>query len=236
MVPLRDMFRDLSRHVEAMIPPDRPLNVVEAGCGRRWGLQVDPERLCITGVDTDEHALQARETEVGDLHAGIVADIRDSEVLPAASVDLVYSAFVLEHVPNAEKAIESFVSWLRPGGSVIILVPDAKSVHGFLSHRTPHWLHVWVYRHILRHPQAGTPGHSPYPVAYSRLMTVEGLRSVAAQYGLQVNAVFGFSFEREAADVRVRAAIRWFGRLVSLLSFGYLASEHDDLAFVLTKP
>src|SRR6185437_11416268 len=72
-----------------------PLRILEAGCGRDWPLHVSVP-YTLTGLDLDPDALAART----DLDEAIIGDLRTAE-LPAHSFDVVYSAFVLEHVSGA---------------------------------------------------------------------------------------------------------------------------------------
>lgn len=229
----------LSRFVLARVEPGRPLEVVEAGCGRCWDLFVDPALCRITGIDTDEHALTARIEERGDLHVPVVGDVQDAGMIEPGSVDLVYSAFVLEHLPQAEAALDAWVSWLRPGGHVIAILPDVQTVYGFLSQRTPHRFHVWVYRHVFRRKRAGEPGRAPYPVSYSRLMTAAGMRDFAAERGLDVVAAYRIgemrADARQLSPRRVQA-IEQAKRVLSVLTLGRLAWRHDNIAFVFGKP
>ncbi len=213
--------------------------MIEAGCGRIWALDVDPARCRIRGIDTDPVALEARITRRKDLHEAIVGDVQDPDAAEPASSDLVYSSFVLEHLPRAEQAMEAWVSWLRPGGMLAVIVPDAGSVYGFLSRSTPHRVHVLAYRWILRRPQAGTPGHAPYPIAYSRMMTLSGLRAFAAEHGLEVTAALAIGdmyAETPTVGTVTRRLIAGAKRVASWASFGRLSWRHDNIAVVLRRP
>lgn len=43
----------------------------------------------------------------------------------------------------------------NPGGQIVVAAPNPYSVKGFVTRYTPHWFHVWYYRHVLHRPQAG---------------------------------------------------------------------------------
>jgi SAM-dependent methyltransferase len=238
LVTWRQARDRLSAVVEAAIPPSRKLDVIEAGCGRIWALDVSPERCNITGIDTDAVALDVRITQRNDLHTAVVGDVQDATAVPVGSSDLVYSSFVLEHLPRAEEAMTGWVSWLRPGGMLVAIVPDARSVYGFASRSTPHRLHVLAYRLILRRPLAGTPGHAPYPIAYSRLMTLKGLGAFAAEHDLEVTtslAIGDMYEETPTVSARKRQLIAQIKRVASWLSFGRLAWRHDNIAVVMRR-
>ena len=117
-------------------------------------------------------------------------------------------------------------------------MPDARSVYGFLSRSTPHRVHVLAYRLILRRPQAGTPGHAPYPIAYSRLMTMKGLHAFAAEHDLEVTtslAIGDMYEETPTVSTRKRHLIAHVKRIGSWLSFGRLAWRHDNIAVVMRR-
>jgi SAM-dependent methyltransferase len=161
-----------------------PLEILEAGCGRRWSLQLTvPYRL--TGIDIDADALRERVEIKKDLDEAIVGDIRTA-LLPEATYDVIYSAWVLEHVPDAEHALLNFCRWLKPGGFLIVRVPDGDSLCGWLTRLTPHWFHVAYYRYFLRLAWAGTPGHGPYKTYYDEVISRRGMRQFCAAQDLSL--------------------------------------------------
>ena len=76
------------------------------------------------------------------------------------------------------------VAALRPGGRLILRVPDGKSVFGWLAKHTPHVTHVWFKKYVERFPDAGKPGHAPYPTVYDDVVSAEGLREWARRSGV----------------------------------------------------
>lgn len=65
-----------------------------------------------------------------DCQPDIVASITDMAAVPDASVDGAYSAHNLEHLPAHEvpMALREFYRVLRPGGHVLLTMPDLQSV------------------------------------------------------------------------------------------------------------
>jgi SAM-dependent methyltransferase len=59
--------------------------------------------------------------------ADIAIDLQDI-ALPDASLDVVLTSHVLEHVPDTDAALSELFRVLRPGGSVILLVPVGQGV------------------------------------------------------------------------------------------------------------
>jgi hypothetical protein len=48
---------------------------------------------------------------------------------PAGPVDAIEMGFVLEHVDDPDLVIRRFASFLRPGGLMVVVVPNARSLH-----------------------------------------------------------------------------------------------------------
>lgn len=239
LVSWSEALARLSTVVRERAERSKPLRVVEAGCGRQWGLDVDPDTCFITGIDSDSRALEARVHDYGDLHRSIVGDVQDRGAFEPGSADLVYSAYVLEHLPRAEEAVRAWVDWLAPGGALVVIIPDAKSVYGWAAEKTPFSFHVWAYRVLLGRRDAGTPGHAPYPVHYSPMLTLDGLVRFAGSEGLEIEAIYAIGDMVRNVTARDRLQNRLFAavkRLVSLVSNGRLSWKHDNLAVVMSKP
>lgn len=197
-----------------------PLRILEAGCGRRWPLRLAvPFEL--TGLDLDRDALAART----DLDQAIVGDLRTVELAPC-SFDVIYSAFVLEHVRGAQQVLERFRRWLAPGGTLILQIPDRESAYGFLTRLTPFWAHVMFHRYVLKQPQAGTPGHGPYPTYYDEVISERGLREFCGRNGFTTPEVYRLCSYANDRPVRVAAF------LTSMLSAGRLAWRHNNLLLI----
>lgn len=213
---------------------DQPLRVLEAGCGKRWLLRPDGVALHITGVDTDAAALRIRREQQHDLDSEIVGDLR-SVPLPEAAFDVVYCSYVLEHVAGAEQVLDRFVPALRPGGRLIVRVPDGESVYGFLTKHSPHRVHVLYKRYVERKPNAGKPGYAPYPTVYDPVVSVRGLRSWAAAHQLEVVEEYATNFYLRVFGPFERFVALGL-RLIARLSGGRLSATHNNIGFVLVKP
>ena len=144
-----------------------PLSIAEAGCGQRWTLYLSGVQYTLTGVDLDPVALELRKTEACDLDVAIVGDLC-SVHLPEASFDVVFSSFVLEHVPRADIALQNFVQWLKPCGLLIGRLPDRDTARGSpYSGMLPYRLHVLYYHYLLGSKSAGQPGLCTIPYLLS---------------------------------------------------------------------
>jgi SAM-dependent methyltransferase len=163
------------------LPPAR-LAIYEAGGGSTSFLPLDVlERSHVTVVDIDEDQIRnndyAQET--------ILGDIQTWRFKPD-SFDLVICYNVIEHVPDVEAALNGFCEALKPGGLILIGAPNPKSLSGVVTKYSPHWFHVWFYRHVRGDRMAGQPGHAPFPTFFHPLVTLSNLEAFARAHSLQM--------------------------------------------------
>jgi SAM-dependent methyltransferase len=211
----------------------RPLSILEAGCGQRWTLNLSAVEYTLTGVDCDPVALEFRKNRTRDLDVAIIGDICTVE-LPEASFDVVYSCFVLEHVPRADIALQNFVQWLKPGGLLILRLPGLDTARGFLTRALPHGLHVFFYRYILGSKNAGQPGFAPYPTYYHPVIGRERLCRFLGERRVRCLSSYGDGFRRDGTGI-TQPIVRGVVKLVSILSFERLTAEYSDLLYIAVK-
>ena len=210
------------------------VDVLEAGCGTKWPLRLPDLSLKIIGIDSDSDALAARQRLQGDLHRYIHGDLVSAEFEPN-SFDLIYCSYVLEHVSGAERVLENFVSWLRPGGILVLKIPDRNSVFGFVTRITPFTIHVWYKRYIKNNPNAGKEGHDPFPTYYDNVVSVSGIEAFVKKHRLDPVAMYKTDFYPARVSKIIVNTIRGIYRLVQFLSFGRLDGGHSGIAAVLRK-
>jgi 2-polyprenyl-3-methyl-5-hydroxy-6-metoxy-1,4-benzoquinol methylase len=209
-----------------------PIRVLEAGCGRKWGLDLSGLEYHLTGVDLDEKALEARVNNEKDLDLAILGDLRTVS-LPKRHYDLVYNGFVLEHVKGAEEVLNNLFNWVKPGGIVVLEIPDGDSVFGFFTKHTPHLLHILYYRYVLKSTNAGKPGHQPYPTVYDKIVSRKSIHRYCAEHGHTILAEYYSPFPLASDFGRFTSIISIFVKVVSILSCGRLAPYHNDIHFII---
>lgn len=228
----QEMLEACVREKASETPP--PLHILEAGCGRRWPLRLSDVPYTLTGVDLDEDALAVRKSIHNDLHEVVVGDLRTAR-FDEGAFDVIFNSFVLEHVAGADQVLENFIRWLRPGGLLILKIPDRDSVYGFVTRVTPHWFHTLYVRYIGGWKWAGKPGYGPYPTVYDRVVSRQGIHAFAARHGLAIRKEYGHRIAfKEAKPLKTLLVNAVVGAL-GFLSLGRLATDHSNLTFVLEK-
>jgi SAM-dependent methyltransferase len=196
--------------------------VLDAGCG--YTLPLDfPRSVRLVGLDVSPDALAKNR----NIDVGLVGDV-ETYPLPGDEFDAILCWTVLEHLDNPRAALANMARAIRPGGLLIVGIPNIWSLKGLLTKLTPHRFHVWVYRRIFGWEDAGRPGFGPYrtylrweiaPNRLARLALVENLERVYAS-----------TYEFEPA-LRRSAAHLWsaavtLGRVATLGAWNPAASEH----------
>ncbi len=135
--------------------------VLDVGCGRGVTLQaIARTGLECHGFDVNPHAVQG-------LDAGIHVHVADSladACLEDQSFDEVIIWHVLEHVPDPRAMLQEVHRILRPGGVLVVAVPNAASWQAKWA--GPAWFHLDPPRHLY---------HFPLP-ALKRLLTSTGFQ------------------------------------------------------------
>ena len=163
------------------LPPTK-LRIYEAGGGSTSFLPLDVlRRAHVTVVDIDEEQIRnndyAQETILGDVQTWR---------FPSESFDLVICYNVIEHLPDVEAALSGFCESLKQDGLSLIGAPNPKSLSGIVTKYTPHWFHVWFYRHVRGDKKAGQPGQAPFPTFFHPLVTLSRLEAFAKSHDLQM--------------------------------------------------
>jgi SAM-dependent methyltransferase len=209
------------------------IEILEAGCGNTWPINLSGINYRLTGCDLDAVALELRRTKLKDLDASIHGDLCTVS-LPCAAFDVVYSSYVLEHVRDADLALDNLLPALKPHGLLILRVPDPQTARGFITRRTPFWFHVIYYRWVMKRPNAGKPGYAPYPTYYHPVISKRGMVEYAQLHDLKWLAAYSDNFVRDGKGVS-GALFRMCAKLISWLSLHRYTSDYNDLIYILEK-
>ena len=177
------------------------LSILEAGCGRyrHWDY---PPGATVTGLDISAEQLAGNE----HVHEKIVGDVQTWRT--DRTWDVVVSVYVLEHLPDPRRAVANMLGWTRPGGLLVLAVPNALSLKGLVTKATPFGFHAWFYRHVYRRP------HAIFPTVMDRSITPANLRRQLAGHGIVL--------ERFAGEQRGRGLDAAYRSLLGLLRIATL--------------
>jgi 2-polyprenyl-3-methyl-5-hydroxy-6-metoxy-1,4-benzoquinol methylase len=161
--------------------PSGQLAIYEAGGGSSSFLPLEIlNHSHVTVVDIDED--QIRNNDYAQ--EAILGDVQTYRFKPE-SFDLVICYNVIEHLPDVEAALKNFCEALKHGGMILIGAPNPRSLSGVVTKYSPHWFHVWFYRHVRGIRNAGEPGEPPFPTSFHPLVTLPNLEAFAAAHGLE---------------------------------------------------
>ena len=221
----------LKKYITEKAKDGTELQILEAGCGRYWPLNINGIQYKLTGVDLDKKALNHRREKFNDLSEIIIGDLRSIN-LEKNKYDVIYNSFVLEHIDNAETVLKNFIKWLKPGGLLILRIPDRYTVYGFIARFTPFWFHVFYKKYIRSNKNAGKPGFGPYPTYYKPVISRAGIKKFCERNNLMVKEEYGHRYYIKKQTV-IQKWIILLVRSLNLLSFGKLAWEHVDLTYII---
>ncbi|MGL4553481.1 MAG: class I SAM-dependent methyltransferase [Gemmataceae bacterium] len=124
----RDIDHYFSEFGAELVLADHAGRLLEVGCAsgvmtRRFVGRVDDLHV----LDGSAKYLETLQRELGDRAGWHVSLAEDFS--PAAPFDGVVLASLLEHVEDPVGLLRRAASWLAPGGSVFVIVPNARSLH-----------------------------------------------------------------------------------------------------------
>jgi SAM-dependent methyltransferase len=231
-LPPRPVREELNRAI-ADAAPGAGATVLEAGCG---GLAPEvpwPAGVHVVGIDSSEAQLDRNAC----IHDKLLGDITGHRF--GRQFDVVRCWDVLEHLPRPDAALVNLADAARPGGLLVVKVPNLLSVKGLLTKLTPYRFHVWVYRRVYGYEDAGVDDQGPFVTYMRRSITERGLRAFAQRAGLSIVHVALYESEHQAR-LRARLGIgglvgRALDRAVRVLTFGVLSVTDTELLVVMRK-
>lgn len=144
---------------------DGPVRVLDFGCGRGavglYDFRAEGVRVC--GADVDPVILSNPMLD----EAKVIVDGRLD--WPDGTFDVICSIHVLEHVADPAGTLAEQYRVLRPGGHVIAVTPNARSLPALIARVTPGSFHRWV------NAKRGGKTVDTFPTLY-RLNTVRQVR------------------------------------------------------------
>lgn len=230
----RDSLLAVHDVLEAELPPNN-LAIYEAGGGSTSFLPLSVlGRAHVTVVDIDEN--QIRNNDYAQ--EKILGDVQIYRFEPD-SFDLVICYNVIEHISDVESALLGFCESLKCGGLILIGAPNPKSLSGVVTRYTPHWFHVWYYRHVRGDKKAGRPGEAPFPTFFHPLVALAALEAFTEEHGLQT--IYRKEYESPRfPELRLRkpllaALLDTTASIVNFVLPGKVEVRHGDYHVILRK-
>jgi SAM-dependent methyltransferase len=213
----------------------RPVSILQAGGLaplRELGLSDLEEGgfdVSVSVVDGDDPLSRQVLHQAGGAYDEVFAGDLRTVSLPMRGFDVVYCGRLLERVTHAELVLDRLISALRPGGLLLIRVADRASASAVLDRRLPGPLRHAIWRRM----RPGVPG--PFPAVYEQTASERGIASYALMRGL---VIAQRSAERTllAGPPRLSSGMRVMCAVISRLSNGRFARDHDELLYVIRKP
>ena len=226
-------IRELQQVLDSQLTSEKPL-VLEAGCGSITHVKLPPATQLI-GLDISEKQL-ARNHQ---LQEKIIGDIQDHD-FKGRVFDLVVCWDVLEHVLRPLDAIRNLIKATKPGGILVIAMPNVNSLWGLATKYTPHWLHIFFYRYFLGTKEAGTGDKGPFPTFLKWELAPDSVRSLVLARGCKI--AFFKTYDPMLHSLRKRSRMLYFGyvgaaAVLKILSFSRLGGTgNSGLIFVIITP
>jgi SAM-dependent methyltransferase len=169
-------YGQFEARVDALIGPGTRA-LLDAGCGRTAPVL----RKYIGRVD---RLIGVELVEFKDVPAGIETYMTDLATLPLddASVDLIMSRSVFEHLADPQKVYAEFSRVLRPGGRVVFLTANMWDYATLVAKLVPNRFHARIVRRV-----EGRSEEDTFPTEY-RTNTASAVKRLAADANLQVEA------------------------------------------------
>ena len=121
----------LHRRVLTCLNLDRPMDILDIGCGTGGLTRLIADRMppgggCITGIDAAEKMIAVARRKAGPRRVRFEAALAEELPFPPASFDRVVSTFFFHHIDARLKARALAEIWrvLRPGGRAVLLDVD----------------------------------------------------------------------------------------------------------------
>ena len=182
----------------------RPGQLLDYGCGTGHFLaQAQRAGWAVTGLEPNPQARAAAEARVGQP----IGEPAELAALPPASFDVITLWHVLEHVHALDETLTQLLTALRPGGKLLVAVPNAASYDA--RHYGPGWAAYDVPRHLYHFT----------PATMRRLLARHGLR-ISQQLPLRLDAYYVSLLSEGQRPTRQAR-----GRLATL-HLGYRSNQH----------
>jgi ubiquinone/menaquinone biosynthesis C-methylase UbiE len=154
--------------------------ILDIGCGRTdYMVDVYQQAAKVIGQDPDEKAI----LEHPYLHQRIIGDFDALTSLPDESVDIILSAWTLEHLSNPDKLFTQVNRLLKKGGVFISLTPNKFGLPSLISMLIPNRYHPAIVKKMWGRSEENT-----YPTFY-KLNSTSQIKKFCDKYNLVLDDI-----------------------------------------------
>ena len=129
-------------------------SALEVGCGGGYWLALFAEQLKLQVYGLDYSLVGCQQAQSRLIQEGASSRIVQGDAIDAPymsqAFDVVFSLGVVEHYKDPSKILEAMVALLKPGGTLVVSVPNMKGLNGHLYRVTDKEL---FRRHVLIEPK-----------------------------------------------------------------------------------
>lgn len=199
--------RVAARHIDFLTADlSKNAKVLDVGCGRGVLLTPLADRgFQVYGVEINESAIQGSDPRAEIRIASRLGDA----AYPDEFFDEIIIWHVLEHVEDPSHTIEECRRILRPGGRLIVAVPNFSSLQARWS--GPSWFHLDAPRHLFHFP-------------------LSGLQRLVRDRGFEIRSAHHFSM-RQNPFGWIQSALNRYTRLPPNSLYGVMHRSDDAASF-----
>jgi 2-polyprenyl-3-methyl-5-hydroxy-6-metoxy-1,4-benzoquinol methylase len=221
---MREELRELQSVIDTQLGDRKVLKVLDAGCGRKGYKPYisTPEHANVVGIDVSEEELLKNTTA----NEKIVGDIQSYE-LPSSEFDAIICWWVLEHLPQPDRALDNFQRAVKEDGIVVLAVPNVFSIKGLLTKYTPYWFHIWYYRAILGY------NHIPFKTFLRFSISPAAISRFAHKHGLSI--AYSYLYSPGDTNKIFDTGVWLFRQFIKLLTLGRIDVGLQEFVIVLKK-
>lgn len=206
------------------------VRILEAGSGSNSAFDF-ADNSYLVGLDIEQQQLERNET-LDEKHQGDVQNYS----FPPDSFDMIICWNVLEHLPRPDKALDNFAKWLAPGGIIILALPNLLSTIGLATKYTPHWFHIFWYRHVCHVADAGKDGRGPFRTFLRPCLSLPRLKQFAEERGLSTRFTKAYGGKgRKGMGGRLRSCFKMASYPLEILSLCRISASKDAIMVVFEK-
>ena len=204
----RGMPPEFYERVLDVVGPLAGLRVLDVGCGDGILLEKAQARWPTAELWGVDFVIPERSDSTDRIRA-VATDLRGDLPFRSHCIDLVLSTETLEHLADPDRCLKEMVRLLRPGGRLLITIPNATGYFPF------HYLGWWMPTRTLRRKflPYEHPANTQQPI--DTLYEFQEILDLVQRNGLRIQRLVGYRYFRYLLGLRVIGSV--YGSLTPLV-------------------